>query len=202
VFPGHGQLPPATVERLSLSVEQADALATEVGQAAVLSARCPVILKTDVTHLANRGEERARIVAGCFDAVGENVQSFLKPGSSPSPVALIGGVAQSRRVQQTFREWLERAGMAIASLPGDAGLYVEALGCALLAAENLAVPPPLADLLRPPSARRFEEVPALSKALDKVRRLPPRPLAPAVNGERHAVILGLDIGSTGSKAWR
>lgn len=197
---GTGNFLRQLLERLSLSVEEADALAAEVTQPAVLSARCPVILKTDVTHLANRGEEQPRIVAGCFDAVGENIQAFIKPGSSPSPVVLIGGVAQSQRVQQTFRTWLGRVGMAFEALPEDSALYVEALGCALLAAENSEPPPPLSALLSPPEAKRFERLPALRTALEKVRRLAAVPPSARVNGEPHPIFLGLDIGSTGSKA--
>ena len=32
-----------------------------------------------MTHLANKGEDRARILAGLFDAVCENVQVLVKP---------------------------------------------------------------------------------------------------------------------------
>ena len=49
-----------------------------------------------MTHLANKGENRARILAGLFDAVCENVQVLIKPGVSPRPVVLIGGVSRSR----------------------------------------------------------------------------------------------------------
>jgi activator of 2-hydroxyglutaryl-CoA dehydratase/predicted nucleotide-binding protein (sugar kinase/HSP70/actin superfamily) len=197
---GTGNFLRQLLERLSLSVEEADALAAHETQPAVLSARCPVILKTDVTHLANRGESRARIVAGCFDAVGENVQAFLKPGRSPDPIVLIGGVAQSVRIRQNFRQHLERLGLTLAELPEDAGLYLEALGCALVAASTPDPPPLAGPLLRPATTRRLERVPALASALARVRRLPAPPLQPPVNGDLPPVFLGLDIGSTGSKA--
>ena len=57
--------------RFSLSVEDASALCTAVEHPATLSGRCPVILKSDMTHLANKGESRAEILAGLFDAVCE-----------------------------------------------------------------------------------------------------------------------------------
>ena len=69
--------------RFSLSVEDASALCTAVEHPATLSGRCPVILKTDMTHLANKGENRAEILAGLFDAVCENVLNLVKPGRSP-----------------------------------------------------------------------------------------------------------------------
>src|SRR5512143_2089236 len=82
-------------ERFSLTVEEASALCADVDRPAQLSGRCPVILKTDMTHLANTGEDRLRILAGLFDAVCENVMVLIKPGSSPKRVLLIGGVSRS-----------------------------------------------------------------------------------------------------------
>jgi activator of 2-hydroxyglutaryl-CoA dehydratase len=81
--------------------------ATGTIQAASLSGRCPVILKTDMTHLANKGENRAQILAGLFDAVCENVLVLVKPGISPPGVCLIGGVSRSCRIQNTFRFLIE-----------------------------------------------------------------------------------------------
>lgn len=195
---GTGNFLRQLVERLSLSVEAASVLCAEVEQPATLSARCPVILKTDVTHLANQGEDRARILAGCFDAVGENVLALVKP-SSPSPVLLTGGVCQSARVQKTLRAALERLGLAVHEFRGDEGLYLEALGCALLAAEQPAGVPMLEDLLAPHPVPRLKTIPPLADALTRVHRLAekePAPVPPA----GQPVILGLDIGSTGAKA--
>jgi activator of 2-hydroxyglutaryl-CoA dehydratase len=121
--------------RFSLTVEEASALCADVEHAAALSGRCQVILKTDLTHLANKGENREEILAGLFDAVCENVLNLLKPGSCPGPVVLIGGVSQSARVQRTFRDRLAKYGYEL-RVPGEDGLYWEALGAALLAAEQ------------------------------------------------------------------
>ncbi|MEK7867246.1 MAG: BadF/BadG/BcrA/BcrD ATPase family protein, partial [Planctomycetota bacterium] len=77
---GTGNFLRQLVERFSLSVEEASALCAPVADPAPLSGRCPVILKTDMTHLANKGEDRARILAGLFDAVCENVLVLVKPG--------------------------------------------------------------------------------------------------------------------------
>ncbi|MFW6368996.1 MAG: BadF/BadG/BcrA/BcrD ATPase family protein, partial [Myxococcota bacterium] len=126
-------------ERFGLTPEEADALCADVEQAAPLSGRCPVILKTDMTHLANKGEDRSRILAGLFDAVCENVQVLLKPGLSPPEVYLLGGVGRSKRIRRTFERSLSRLGMKLVTTgdPDDA-LYYDALGTALSAAEGLA----------------------------------------------------------------
>ena len=82
---GTGNFLRQLVERFSLTVEEASALCADVPDPAPLSGRCPVILKTDMTHLANKGEDRARILAGLFDAVCENVlrahQARRQPGA-------------------------------------------------------------------------------------------------------------------------
>jgi activator of 2-hydroxyglutaryl-CoA dehydratase/predicted nucleotide-binding protein (sugar kinase/HSP70/actin superfamily) len=158
-----------------------------------------VILKTDMTHLANKGEDRGRILAGLFDAVCENVQVLLRPGLSPSPVALLGGVSRARRVRDHFRQFLARHGMTVAEVPEEDALFHEALGCALNAARTPQPVPALDALLAPPPEGTLETRPPLAGFRGFVRRIP-RPPAAAPGGPPRAVVLGLDIGSTGSKA--
>jgi predicted CoA-substrate-specific enzyme activase len=221
---GTGNFLRQLVERFSLTIEEASALADSVDKAAALSGRCPVILKSDMTHLANKGEDRGRILAGLFDAVCENVLVLLKPELSPKRVALIGGVSRSIRVRNAFREFLSQHGMVVWPVQGDDGLFFEALGCAVIAAdspdparEDQADPargadaaparsasrprrlPALEGLFRRAESNKLEKVSPLRAALPAVRRMPPQPLA-SVEGRACPLILGFDIGSTGSKA--
>ena len=196
---GTGNFLRQLIERFSLGIEEASELCADVAQSAPLSGRCPVILKTDMTHLANKGDDRARILAGLFDAVCENVMVLIKPGISPSPVALIGGVARSRRIRHSFQRFLERMGMTMLPLAGDDFLYLEALGSALVAAEGTGTKPPFDRLLGKPAAIKLERLAPLRDALHRVRRMPRRSMAP-VTDEHQDIILGFDIGSTGSKA--
>ncbi|HET9597274.1 MAG TPA: acyl-CoA dehydratase activase-related protein, partial [Anaeromyxobacteraceae bacterium] len=187
------------VERFDLGVEEAAALAAGVAEPAPLSGRCPVILKTDMTHLANKGEGKDRILAGLLDAICENVQVLVKPRLSPPTVHLAGGVARADRVRAHFRAFLARNGMALVEAPPEEGLYLEALGCALAAMEHAGTRvPPLEEVLLPPLETTLEKLPALSGALGRVRRMPPPPPL-ELEGIRD-VVVGLDIGSTGSKA--
>src|ERR1039458_7907488 len=133
---GTGNFLRQLVERFSLTVEEASALCADVPDPAPLCGRCPVILKTDMTHLANKGEDRARILAGLFDAVCENVSVLIKPGVSPARVLLTGGVSRSPRVRRIFAEWLAKQGMNLVAADEEQLLCLEALGCALIAAEN------------------------------------------------------------------
>ncbi|MBI5380534.1 MAG: CoA activase [Opitutae bacterium] len=196
---GTGNFLRQLVERFSLNLDEADRLCAPVTQPAVLSGRCPVILKTDMTHLANKGEDRTRILAGLFDAVCENTLSLIKPGLCPPRVILIGGVARAARVQATFRQRLADQGLTLVSLDNDDALYVEALGSALAAAAQPHPVPPLAEWWRPAPPTRLERVPPLADWLSQIRRLPAPPLG-RVDNPPPAVLLGFDIGSTGAKA--
>jgi predicted CoA-substrate-specific enzyme activase len=186
-------------ERFSMSVEEADLLAVDVSSPAALSGRCPVILKTDMTHLANKGEDCARIAAGLLDAVCENVMALMRPGVAPRRVVLLGGVSRSARVRTTLTRVLAEHGMTLAVTDGEDGLFVEAVGAALAAAQAPpAQPPPLAQLTRQAQQPSIERLDALRVHLSRVRRM----RAPK-RGDGRApdhVLLGLDIGSTGAKA--
>ncbi len=195
---GTGNFLRQLVERFCLTVEEASTLCADVPDPALLSGRCPVILKTDVTHLANKGEDRARILAGLFDAVCQNALLLIRPGLSPTRVLLVGGVSRSQRVRRAFGQALARQEMQLLDLGQDESLCLEALGCALVATESPGELPALDELLLPPHEMKVERLPALADALAKVRRMPPRPWA-QLNGEVRRLILGFDIGSTGSK---
>src|SRR5512139_4264371 len=109
---GTGNFLRQLVERFGLRPEEADDIAAGAA-AAPLSGRCAVILKTDMTHLANKGEDRGRILAGLFEAVCENVLALVKPGASPARVLLTGGVSRSPRVRRVFGEFLAKLGMEL-----------------------------------------------------------------------------------------
>jgi activator of 2-hydroxyglutaryl-CoA dehydratase/predicted nucleotide-binding protein (sugar kinase/HSP70/actin superfamily) len=196
---GTGNFLRQLVERFELTVEDASRLCEEVENPAPLSGRCPVILKTDMTHLANKGESRARILAGLYDAVCENVLTLVKPRVSPEQVTLIGGVGRSRRIRQTIARLLRRHGMTLTETNGDDSLFYEAVGCALQAAREGNGPPPELDrLFGVPTEHHLETLPALAAHLGRVRRMPPEPRLDA-SDRPHALVLGFDIGSTGSK---
>ncbi len=195
---GTGNFLRQLVERFGLSVEQASQLSAAVEKPAALSGRCPVILKTDMTHLANKGEDRAAIVAGLYDAVCENVQALIKPTISPPRVVLAGGVMRAACVRQNFRRFLEQRGMQLVEVDSEETLYLEALGAAFVAIDEDQPVPGLKDLIVDDSEASFERIPALRESMNLVTRMP-RP--EAVPGEvGRAVVLGFDIGSTGSKA--
>jgi predicted CoA-substrate-specific enzyme activase len=196
---GTGNFLRQLVERFDLSIEEASALVEGETEPAPLSGRCPVILKTDMTHLANKGESRSRILAGLYDAVCENVQVLIKPRLSPPEVMLAGGVTRSQRVRDNFRAFVERHGMHLVALDDSDYLFLEALGTALMAAETSAPPPALNAVLAPHDGHELERLPALAGYLGQVKRMTREAARPIYLGNSGRLILGFDIGSTGSK---
>jgi predicted CoA-substrate-specific enzyme activase len=79
----------------------------------------------------------------------------------------------------------------------DEALVIEAVGCAVYAAMTRPGARPLAELVRPAENAHIETVPALRSALGRVSRMPRPPARPAEAGRE--VVLGFDVGSTGSK---
>ena len=195
---GTGNFLRQLVQRFNLRIEEASALCERVEDPAPLSGRCPVILKTDMTHLANKGENRARILAGLYDAVGENVQVLIKPRVSPPKVMLIGGVSRSARIRRHFARFLAARRMELLETSEDDALFLEALGAAMVAAEQGFPAPRLETLFAPPEPPTFDVVPALGDSLARVRRMT-RPQQPFASTAARRLILGFDIGSTGSK---
>ncbi|MDD5309532.1 MAG: acyl-CoA dehydratase activase-related protein [Deltaproteobacteria bacterium] len=194
---GTGNFLRQLVERFDMGVAEASALTANVDSPAALSGRCPVILKTDMTHLANKGEPVPRILAGLYDAVAENVEVLIKPRLSPPRVALVGGVSRSPRVRAHFRAFLARHGMGLLETKTDDGLFLDALGCAVLASMGGKPAPRLDAILRRAGEHRLDRIPALTGSLHKVTRLAAPPAPDAI--EPRGVVLGFDIGSTGSK---
>ncbi len=181
--------------RFGLDVTSADALAAGVEDALPLSGRCPVILKTDMTHLANRGEDRTRILAGLFDAVAENLQVLLKPDSAPSRVVLSGQVCASARLRSRMEEFLSASAMELCPLHEKGYRFYAALGAAHEAmTRRFSLP---GEWFSRQVDNCFEEVPPLVRSLSRVTLLPGAP-EPGLDGHPE-VILGLDMGSTGSK---
>jgi activator of 2-hydroxyglutaryl-CoA dehydratase/predicted nucleotide-binding protein (sugar kinase/HSP70/actin superfamily) len=202
---GTGNFLSQLVQRFGLDVDEAAELCEDEPDPAPLSGRCPVILKTDMTHLANKGESKSRILAGLYDAVCENVVTLLRPRIAPPDVVLVGGVARSARVRRKIASWLAERGMHLVQpKPGDA--YLEAIGAALCAIDSStgdAIAPRLLgrhgidDLLVSSIGTALERVPSLRGSLSSVHRLTREPAIPS--SQPRDVLLGLDIGSTGSK---
>ncbi|MBW2733305.1 MAG: CoA activase [Deltaproteobacteria bacterium] len=197
---GTGNFLRQLVERFNMGIDEASVICANVEDPAPLSGRCPVILKTDMTHLANKGESQPRILAGLYDAVCENVQVLIKPRITPPRVLLAGGVTRAERIRTQFGRFCKRHEMTLLPSKSDDGLYLEALGAALVAEQQRADLPALADLLKAPKEAELDFVDAPSKYLSRITHMPKVELPDPTLGPERQVVLGFDIGSTGSKA--
>ncbi len=194
---GTGNFLRQLTERFSLSVEEASSLVADVKEAAKLSGRCPVILKTDMTHLANKGESKERILAGLFDAVCENVLALVKVRLAPKEVLLAGGVSKAPRIQKTLAAMLAGRGMTLLPVSEEYQLFYEALGAALCAQKHgYEAPPDVSSLFKPAENSGFWSLAPLSQFTAKVKRLD-YPMPGLLEQEK--LVLGFDIGSTGAK---
>lgn len=197
---GTGNFLRQLVERFDLDLEASDILCENAPNPCALSGRCPVILKTDMTHLANRGENQADILAGVYDAICENVEALIKPSMCPKSIVLAGGVTRSARIRRHFSNFCHKHGLRLLESMYLSQFYIEALGCALLIEEfgGSDIPQPDEPLLKSDATRRFDEIPPLRNYLSNVRRIEPAALHEIK--PQTPVIIGFDIGSTGSKA--
>ena len=112
------------------------------------------------------------MLAGLYDAVCENVQVLLRPQLSPPDVLLVGGVVRAPRVRENFRRFLESRGMCLRDRPAEDSLYLEALGAALIAAEQETPLPALDQLFEQDNETEFERIPPLRASLPLVHRMP------------------------------
>ena len=196
---GTGSFLRQLVGRFDLDLAKADEMVEEVANPAHLSGRCPVILKTDMTHLANKGEDAATILAGLYDAVCDNVKTLLRPRSDEAALVMAGGVVRSGRIRKRFKQFANGANLEFIDFDYSQTEFIEAVGAAVLAAKSGSIDlPPISELLVFTKPTSFQTLPPLTKSMDKVHRLTGK--NQEWGDKRRQVIIGLDIGSTGSKA--
>lgn len=195
---GTGETMVRIAGRFGLAIEEADALARGATATIPITARCSVFAKSEMTHFGNQGRPADALFRGYFGSVARYVAALLARARVDGPVYAIGGCARL----DTLVAALGEAVGAEVRVP-DSFLYLEAIGAALLAAEQCrsAALPPLPDdpdTLFSHTPARFTVLRPASGWKDRVRRL----AAPAVaeGAERAPSVLGLDLGSTGSKA--
>jgi predicted CoA-substrate-specific enzyme activase len=185
---GTGEFFLQQIRRMNLSAEEAMRLA-DTGKIYRLSSRCSVFCKSDCTHALNKGQGPAEILAGLCEMMAEKVLELLV-NVPKKRVMLTGGVALNRRVVEFLK-----AEIAEVAVPSEA-IYFEALGAGLWAMEN-KINQAQAKFRRPQSLV-YTLLPALPSSLALVDFKTCLRRENYQSGE--ACILGLDVGSTTTKA--
>ncbi|MBI2567392.1 MAG: hypothetical protein HYV63_10205 [Candidatus Schekmanbacteria bacterium] len=189
--------------RFGLSIEEADALALGASGTIPITARCSVFAKSEMTHYANQGRDRASLFRGYFASVARNAHALLSRNRVAGPVYLIGGGSRLESLRQAFAAAL---GEPVHTLEG--GLLLEAAGAARIAGQLAASASPSTSAARAlPAApeelfrRSRSRFSVLQPAAQWANRVLIMPEVPGAHDwQRRPAVLGLDLGSTGAKA--
>ncbi len=191
---GTGETMVKIAGRFGLSLQEADALALEATRSIPITARCSVFAKSEMTHHGNQGRPADELFRGYFASVASYVAALEKKAHRGGPVLLIGGLSRVESFRQALSEALEPE-LRVPEWP----LHFEALGAAVLASEGSAahLPQRARDLVER-RERRFRVLAPAREHASRVTRLVPPPVPEGAS--RRPTLLGIDLGSTGSKA--
>ncbi len=195
---GTGETMVKIAGRFGMTIEQADRLAVAADESIAITARCSVFAKSEMTHFGNQGRPAGALFRGYFESIARHVAGLLERVRVDGPVLLVGGAA---RLPALTKALVEILGVPVV-VPAAAA-HTEALGALALAAQAArngrprALPARAEALLLPTGDRWQTLSPARDHAHRVDRRVPPQVPADA---DRAPAILGLDLGSTGSKA--
>jgi len=187
---GTGRFLEQQASRLGIPIESFGPMALEWRDAPPrIAARCSVFAKSDLIHLQQKGWPISAMLAGLSDSVARMIVAQWRERFEP-PVYCIGGVAANQGVVRALSQLL---GGAEVIVPQDHD-YREAIGAALLARDqgHREVD------LEPPTGREdqpFTLPRRLEPAFSSDGWVPPR-----LGGEIIEAALGVDVGSTSTKA--
>jgi len=186
---GSGEFFVQQIGRMGLGIEEAIEGSFD-GKVVPLAARCSVHCKSDITHKLNRNEASANdILHTLHDSMASKVIALLEKGQSElRRVLLIGGVTRNTAMLAALRDKLPSTEFVV--LPESP--WFEAWGSALLTRDQPRYAAP-----RFAAQATLSHLPALSLYDDRVQVIPAPPLQAAPEG---AMVLGVDAGSTTTKA--
>lgn len=185
---GTGEFFLQQIKRMDLSVEAAMEMAA-LDEPYKVAGRCSVFCKSDCTHALNKGAAKSKVVAGLCKMMAGKIEELLNK-KTKAQVLLVGGSSSNK----IMVKYLKESGLNVI-IPSYSHCF-EALGAALWALKNETVPVDEGKLFKS-GEHGFPRHDPLSKALSKVRFMD------SVRGEAKegdVCILGLDVGSTTTKA--
>jgi len=194
---GTGETMVKIASRFGLSITEADELALRATESIPITARCSVFAKSEMTHFGNQGRSADQLFRGYFASVARYAAALLFRNRVAGPVLLVGG---GSRLQSLVSALSELCGAEVI-VPPDAQLW-EAKGAASIAAgrvragRSVSLPDDPAELIVR-QKRRFRTMAPAKQFASQVTRLSP---SIDVGASAQPVVLGLDLGSTGSKA--
>ena len=185
---GTGEFFLQQIKRMNLPVEEAIAIGTN-GEAYNISGRCSVFCKSDCTHALNKGVAKQDVVAGLGKMMANKIIELTSHISSDNAV-IIGGVARNEVILKTLRKHFNKL-----TVPNEAS-YFEALGAAIYSANNKFPAIDLSALFR----KEFISFTFHKPLKDFVHLIEFKEFHKGTLTENDLCILGLDVGSTTTKA--
>ncbi len=183
------------IDRLNISFEDINSLTQGYNSTQKLMGRCPVLLKTNLTHLANKGVDKVEILTALFDTIAESSLTLINPARTPSSIYLSGGVFKIQRIKEKVKSFLVENNMNLIDDINDHFIYTEAIGCAVYAMENKIKHSHAKSVQL--ETKNIGILPRLRDSLSRVKRI--NDSCYNISNGICNVILGLDVGSTGSK---
>ena len=181
------------------------------GEPPKIATRCAVFAKTDLIHCQQQGISVPAIAAGLCEGLAHNIaDTLLKGVELQAPVVAVGGVSKNRKVIHYLSEIIGRP----IRVPGDPELLL-ARGCAVLAAQEkykeknvtissdsiLAAHKRQKQYFFPPLQPKLSVYPDFSQHKRFIsQNVEVDQYQPIFSKEKIPVYLGIDIGSTSTKA--
>jgi len=167
----------------------------KTGKLVKLASRCSVHCKSDATHKLNKAEcSAADIAHSLIVDLANKITHLVKTTNwQTKHIVLMGGLCRNHLLLESLRRLLPKSSIEV--LPESE--YLEALGAAIAAKQAKQNIPALDAWLRPPRFMQAHHLAPLHKFENKVKRLSVSPRALSSNMR---VVLGLDAGSTTTKA--
>ncbi len=184
---GTGEFFLQQIRRMGVDVDEAVGLALS-SEPHRVSGRCSVFCKSDCTHALNKGVPIGNVCSGLAEMIADKVIDILQ-ATERKNILLAGGVTRNRSVVEKLQAKIEDL-----EIPEEAA-YLEAWGAAIYALENRKRANGRAQVLTQENS--FSTLPPLEAFRDWVTF---NEDVPGVVREGDECILGLDVGSTTTKA--
>jgi predicted CoA-substrate-specific enzyme activase len=186
---GTGEFFLQQLRRMDVSIDEA-ARWVETEKPYAVSGRCSVFCKSDCTHAINKGVPKSRVTAGLCRMMANKILELLKNVEKKN-LMVVGGSTRNHMMMAFLKD--EIAGLIV---PPSAS-YFEALGAALWAMSHETKPFVNDDSLFNEKTASFKILPPLREA----RRLVTfKTMSFQSPQPGDACVLGLDVGSTTTKA--
>ncbi len=186
---GTGEFFIQQLKRMGVSLEDAARWSSSETPYEV-SGRCSVFCKSDCTHAINKGVPRSRVTAGLCRMMANKVVELVK-NIPKENIMIVGGSSRNRMMIDYMEESLPNI------IVPDCATFFEATGAALWGLDNETLALPGFDDLFVSGAASFDILEPLRNFENMVEF---KTMERGVAGPDDAFILGLDVGSTTTKA--